>query len=297
MSGTFTRIEFGDGLAVTDLGSETIRVDAGGGGTGPAGPTGPAGATGPQGPKGDPGAAGTTGQQGPKGDPGTAGATGQTGAQGPKGDPGTAGATGATGPQGPTGATGQTGAQGPQGNPGTPAATVAYGTTLPASPTDGLEAILVDSVTNPSYQFRFRYNAGSQSAYKWEFVGGTEMFAETAGTDTTTAGTVANLTNGPSLTLPRAGDWMIEVDAVASSTVVDATLSTGAGSSAVATNNLITSGFGQTTVAGRWAAVRNLGRANSVAAATVVTVKAWSSGGGTASFQVRRLTIRPVRVS
>jgi PKD repeat protein len=51
---------------------------------------------------------------------------------------------------------------------------VPYGTTLPASPADGQEAILVDSTTNPSYQWRFRYNAGSSSAYKWEYVGGTD---------------------------------------------------------------------------------------------------------------------------
>jgi hypothetical protein len=47
-----------------------------------------------------------------------------------------------------------------------------YGTSLPANPADGQEAILVDSLTNPTYQWRFRYNAGSTSAYKWEFIGG-----------------------------------------------------------------------------------------------------------------------------
>jgi hypothetical protein len=50
-----------------------------------------------------------------------------------------------------------------------------YGTTLPAGPVDGQEAILVDSLTNPTYQWRFRYNAGSALAYKWEFIGGTAL--------------------------------------------------------------------------------------------------------------------------
>jgi hypothetical protein len=49
---------------------------------------------------------------------------------------------------------------------------LAYGTSLPASPYDGQEAILVDSTTNPTYFWRFRYNAGSVNAYKWEFIGG-----------------------------------------------------------------------------------------------------------------------------
>ena len=47
-----------------------------------------------------------------------------------------------------------------------------YGTTLPVTPFDGQEHILVDSITNPTYQWRFRYNAGSSSAYKWEYIGG-----------------------------------------------------------------------------------------------------------------------------
>ena len=52
---------------------------------------------------------------------------------------------------------------------------IAYGTSLPTAPTDGQEAVLVDNTTNPSYQWRFRYNAGSSSAYKWECVGGTPV--------------------------------------------------------------------------------------------------------------------------
>ena len=53
---------------------------------------------------------------------------------------------------------------------------IPYGTSLPASPYDGQEAILVDSVTAPNWQWRFRYNAGSTS-YKWEFIGGDDYFS------------------------------------------------------------------------------------------------------------------------
>jgi hypothetical protein len=81
---------------------------------------------------------------------------------------------------------------------------IAYGTTLPGSPVDGLEAILVDSITNPSYQWRFRYNAGSSSAYKWEFIGGAAAFVY-AGTGawTTLSDTAAHW--GPTMNAPRAG--------------------------------------------------------------------------------------------
>jgi len=83
--------------------------------------------------------------------------------------------------------------------------TVSYGTTLPASPVDGQEAILVDSTTSPTYQWRFRYNAGSSSAYKWEFVGGPAMFTFEATTVNHTA-TVGNI--GPLMPLPRPGIYL-----------------------------------------------------------------------------------------
>jgi hypothetical protein len=85
-----------------------------------------------------------------------------------------------------------------------------YGTTLPASPQDGQEAILVDSLTNPTYIWRFRYNASSSSAYKWEFIGGTQplltsaLGAYEAIPGTAVFGDCATLTR---FVVPRAGDY------------------------------------------------------------------------------------------
>ena len=47
-----------------------------------------------------------------------------------------------------------------------------YGTTLPGSPYDSKEAILVDSITDPTYRWHLRYNNASTSSYKWECIGG-----------------------------------------------------------------------------------------------------------------------------
>ena len=47
-----------------------------------------------------------------------------------------------------------------------------YGTTLPASPVDTQEYILVDSVTTPTYSWHLRYVAGIPDTYKWVFAGG-----------------------------------------------------------------------------------------------------------------------------
>jgi hypothetical protein len=94
----------------------------------------------------------------------------------------------------------------------TPVAGASYGTTLPASPTDGQEAILVDNLTNPTYQWRFRYNAGSSSAYKWEFIGGAPVWASVVTDEsTTTVSTWLDLTTvGPMFVVPRAGEYLAE---------------------------------------------------------------------------------------
>jgi len=61
----------------------------------------------------------------------------------------------------------------PGGPPGAaPNYVVAYGTSLPGSPTDGMEAVLVDSVTAPTWEVRYRYNAQSTRSDKWEYMSG-----------------------------------------------------------------------------------------------------------------------------
>jgi len=86
-----------------------------------------------------------------------------------------------------------------------------YGTALPASPIDGQIATLVDSITNPTYQWTFRYNAGSSSAYKWEFIGGTFASSEVDAASTTNVGTswVVPSAGAASITVPRSGDYEV----------------------------------------------------------------------------------------
>jgi len=92
--------------------------------------------------------------------------------------------------------------------PANPPLTTVYGTSLPASPYDGQEAILVDSVTNPTYQWRFRYNLGSTSAYKWEFIGGAPVVVSDA-----TAQGVPNgswgVWSAPIFAVPRPGEYNV----------------------------------------------------------------------------------------
>lgn len=145
---------------------------------------------------------------------------------------GPVGPAGPQGPQGPTGLTGPAGIGVPtpvvngqfvKGQSGAAVwSTIAqadlpiipYGTTLPASPYNGQEAILVDNITNPSYQWRFRFNVNSTSAYKWEFIGGTagKGYVDANEAINTAVGSYGDLaTVGPSFTLPRAGEYDISI--------------------------------------------------------------------------------------
>lgn len=98
---------------------------------------------------------------------------------------------------------------------------VGYGTSLPGAPSDGDEYILVDSTTAPTYQWRFRYNAGASGTYKWEFVGGAPYTFFTSDPNAVLNGQTQvgatgyyRPTTGGVFTLPRAGDWEIAGSAI-----------------------------------------------------------------------------------
>jgi hypothetical protein len=92
----------------------------------------------------------------------------------------------------------------------TPGATT-YGTTLPGSPLDGQEFTLVDSTTAATYQWKFRYNAGSSSSLKWECVGGVPFQNRVDTQENTASGTYVALTTvGPTFTAPRSGDYLVD---------------------------------------------------------------------------------------
>lgn len=135
------------------------------------------------------------------------------------------------GPQGP---------QGPQGDPGTNGvgvpvggsagqllskvsgtnydtawvspAVVGIGTSLPGSPANGDEYILVDSLTAPTYAWRFRYVSGISDAYKWVFIGGADMLAINDAQQNVSGASGTWLdapTAGPGMTIPRAGIYRV----------------------------------------------------------------------------------------
>jgi hypothetical protein len=173
----------------------------------------------------------------------------------------------------------------------------AYGTTLPASPSDGQEAILVDSLTNPTYQWRFRYNAGSSSAYKWEFVGGANLVSGviTAENSTTTNAWVNMATVGPIVTVPRAGDYFFIASCVLGMTAATSNIQLGVGYGDFGTASF--SAIASIYTAGGFVSPSLSGRANGVAAGQDWRQKYYNTVAGTMTARDRWLSVLPIRVS
>jgi len=78
------------------------------------------------------------------------------------------------------------------------------------TPYDGMEILLTDSFANPVFMWHFRYNVGSGSAYKWEFVGGTEYVGySSANVNVPTVNTWTNIVASTILP-PRGGEYTLK---------------------------------------------------------------------------------------
>lgn len=87
----------------------------------------------------------------------------------------------------------------------------AIGTVLPASPVDGQEFILTDSLTAPTYTWHLRYMA-AKASNRWVFVGGAPGFSQVDALESPGSTTYVNLaTLGPQFQIPVAGDYLVEI--------------------------------------------------------------------------------------
>jgi hypothetical protein len=80
------------------------------------------------------------------------------------------------------------------------------------SPIDGDEVYFIADATN-GVIWHLRYNAGSSSAYKWEFLGGSPLFASAVPGGTGTLWSTGTVVVPATVVIPRAGDYDFEVTA------------------------------------------------------------------------------------
>jgi hypothetical protein len=166
-------------------------------------------------------------------------------------------------------------------------------TTLPTSPVDGQECYYVADATN-GVLWHLRFNAGSSSAYKWEVVGSsTALLSEVATAEAVSSATYVNLaTVGPTVTLPLAGDYVVEhgteFDTATSNVFAAQSYAIGATAAVDADFVELQASTGGTRVFGSRRQRRN------ALAATTLQAKYRTSGSVT--FSKRWLSATPVRV-
>jgi hypothetical protein len=82
-------------------------------------------------------------------------------------------------------------------------------TSLPGSPQDG-QIVAYKADATAGVIWLFRYRAGSASAHKWEFIGGSPLYALVDTDELLTNAAYVNLpTVGPSVTAPLAGEYQV----------------------------------------------------------------------------------------
>jgi hypothetical protein len=178
---------------------------------------------------------------------------------------------------------------------GTLALTPAYTGSLPGSPYDGQEVYYQADAAN-GVIWHLRYNAGSASAYKWEYLGGGPLLARVSSSETTTGTDVDLTTVGPSVSVPLNGDYLVRYGSILGNANVNGTAQAYVyfnGSSDHSDGGIANTGSGSVAPLVSATGERT---ALSVNAGTV-KLSYWSSGGFTSTFQNRWISITPIRLN
>jgi hypothetical protein len=143
-----------------------------------------------------------------------------------------------------------------------------------------------------------KYNSGSGSAYKWEGHGCGFVYATIATDESTASTTYVDLaTVGPSITVPRAGDYEVEWNCASYNTaggpINYAAVKRGGG--ATSDNDAITWAPGATIATPGETGSRKMVLLG-LAAGDVIKIQ-YRTSSGTVHFLNRALFVRPIRVS
>ena len=169
-------------------------------------------------------------------------------------------------------------------------------TALPSTAGDGDEILFVDSLSAPTYAWHLKY-ISAKSTNKWQFVGGSPMVAEVAANESMTSTTYAALTTaGPSVTVPVAGDYLVEFGALIRGGSDNAlpSMSFSVGGTAASTADRIDQG--PSTAEQTYASVSRAVKKSAVAASSAITAKYKVTSAGTGDFENRWLKVTPIAV-
>ena len=166
-------------------------------------------------------------------------------------------------------------------------------TTLPSVTTEGFQ-IIYDTGTS-GIRWQFVYDTTDGTTYPWLFIGGPPLRSDVATSQSrANAAYGALATAGPSLTNPLAGDWDLGTGARVTSPSGELAMYsyTIAGGAALDVDAVFLGGSAS-TVDGY---THRINRRTSVSASTAFVANYRSSGGASATFENRYMTLTPVRV-
>lgn len=170
------------------------------------------------------------------------------------------------------------------------------GTALPSSPSDGQSFYYVADTTN-GVVWHLRYRSASASAYKWEYVGGSQLINTVFANEQYVGAAYGNLaTSGPTVTVPLAGDYVVTIGFTGNNgqagQVARMSYDIGA-TGAVDADSVL---YVTSVAAGNYATVTKPQRKNAIAASSALTAKYKTAAGSGVYFQDRFMQVIPVRV-
>ena len=162
-------------------------------------------------------------------------------------------------------------------------------TALPGSPIDG-QVIYYNADSTNGVVWQLRYRSASASAYKWEFIGGSPLVSTVVTSETTTSTSFTDLaTVGPSITVPLAGDYDVEIGGFTLSSGASVTVQGFAVGATVATDaESVRGNANQSNPRMRY-------RKTAIAASTIIRMK-YRVASLTGTFETRQILVYPVRV-
>lgn len=175
--------------------------------------------------------------------------------------------------------------------------------TLPTDPYDGMEIYYNANTLSSGYHFRYCYTLPdgtlNPATYKWVYLGGSPLFNEVVTGSTRSTNTYGDLasTTGPTITVPLAGDWLIEVRAgvnTGNATMVGAAMSydIGSGAGNASDNDAV---WAQVMAPGFNTSVARV-RVKTLTAGVVLTAKYRSANSVSITWGDRAMLATPIRV-